>query len=194
MEADWSVEIAEDAPVIDTGWPGWVNLSASPSSLEASVQAMPEVRQFPPLGAAILRLNHPANSFSTTKCDFWLADPAVGPPVDPLEYDAAAEDAGCVSGCYVDLLPRDPAFMHELAEAERWARSLVTELRALPCRQACAEIVLRRAYRTGVPTIGATFYLSACGLDFPAAQSALGIALQCAIPLFVTLSTQTTVQ
>lgn len=190
MEADWSVEIGPDAPVIDTGWPGWIDLPADPRALREAVEHLSEVRCFPALGAAIARLNQPTSGFATTKCDFWLGDH----PVDPLEYDAQPADAQCEAACYVDLLPREAdaestgerSLPGSLDQAEHWARSLVAQLRAIPCPHARVELVLREAFRGAAATLGATFYVSACGSDLPAAQTALAHALPCVVELLAT--------
>jgi hypothetical protein len=79
MEADWEIEIGEEAPIIDACWPGFVDLRAEPGQ----VSELPEVREFHSLGDALIRLNSADSLVWTAKCDVWqIAD------FDRFELDA----------------------------------------------------------------------------------------------------------
>lgn len=168
MEADWSAEIGGNAPVIDTGWPGWVDLSAD----AAPIERLSEVLSFPPLGVALRTLLRQCAIFRSTKCDFW---------VDNLASNAADPDAQCpedesckrIAACYIDLLPQHLAEWTQFARVERWARAFVSALRAEPCPHARAEIIAREAFSPTDSGFGLSLYLSACGATDASARTAL---------------------
>jgi hypothetical protein len=173
MEADWSVEIGGDAPVIETDWPGWIDLAVDISR----IAQLDEVQNFPPLGEAIMELNRANGSFQTTKCDLWFSDETV----DPFEFDSEPGEHRTTANCYLDLLPQLLSQWACLAPAESWARYVVDTLRAAPCRSARAEIVLRQVPKQS--SIGATLYVNACGSTPELARKALIPALQLAVSI-----------
>ena len=172
MEADWSAEIGGDAPVIDTGWPGWVDLASD----AASVDLLSEVRSFSPLGTALRTLLHSCAILRSTKCDFWM---------DDLASEAADPDAQCpedeschrLAACYVDLLPQHLAAWTQFVTVERWTRAFVSSLRPEHCPHARAEIILREASSPPVSGFGISLYLRGCGTTDASARAALERAL-----------------
>src|SRR5579864_2734004 len=98
MEADWEIEIGNEAPVIDAGWEGFVDLRTAP---ERAV-AFAETKDFPALAETLVRLNAPSSPIWTSKSDLWKPD-----SFDADELDGPAEAGNYALACYIDLLPRD---------------------------------------------------------------------------------------
>ncbi len=168
MEADWSVEIGDDAPVIDRDWPGWVDLQRNPDA----VQSLTEVRAFPPLGQMLHAMLQRCSSLLPTKCDVWMEGPA-----DPLEFDSEPENCTCVAACYLDLLPLHLAGWKQFAAVEEWARTTIRHLRSRSCRNARVELVVREASTLQDSGFGVAIYLAGCGASEFAAHAALEEAM-----------------
>src|SRR5208337_4431139 len=98
MEADWEFEVGGNAPVIETHWPGFVDLRQNPER----ARQLPEAAQLPGLAEVLAKLNAVDSPVWTSKCDVW-------PHLEPDEFDPDELDAppGCsyAMGCYIDLLP-----------------------------------------------------------------------------------------
>src|SRR5215813_14442400 len=68
VEADWSVEIGADLPLIAVPWEGFVDLRRD----LAAAHELRETTAAPMLGEALIDLNQEASPVFTSKCDFWL--------------------------------------------------------------------------------------------------------------------------
>lgn len=176
MEADWEIEIASDAPVIDADWSGFVDLHTQPDS----VTRLQEVQQFPALGDILLRLNGLApdrsqqttSPFWTAKCDLWVPE-----SIDPDEMEASMVESSVARACYVDLIPVDSTRLASLAELESKARQIVSSLRAIPLRCSRIDLILRQAIAGGRHGFGITVYTTACGSADADAEQTLTAAL-----------------
>ncbi|KAA6458344.1 hypothetical protein DYQ86_20745 [Acidobacteria bacterium AB60] len=160
MEADWEIEIAPDAPVIDGGWDGYVDLRGIPGRIDE----LNEPARLPGLRATLLRLNAGGSPVWTAKCDVWALE-----AFDPDEMEASREEDRAAQACYLDLIPADPnVSLDGMAE---WCRRLCLELRRRALRQSRVDAVIRRAVvgESDAGCLGVTAYVSACG---PSAQSA----------------------
>ena len=171
MEADWSVEIGGDAPVIDRDWPGWVDLQGNPDAVES----LPEVCAFPPLGQMLHAMLQRCTSLEPTKCDAWMEGPA-----DPWEFDSEPENSVCVAACYLDLLPLHLARWNAFAEVEEWVRAMTHQLGSRVCRNARVELVVREASTLQDSGYGVAIYLAGCGASELAARTALEEVMQVA--------------
>jgi hypothetical protein len=172
LQADWEFEVGVDAPVIDTLWPGFVDLRVTPER----VSDLPEAVQFPGLAAALKRLNAAHSSVWTSKCDFW---PVLQPEdFDADELDAPPDCSAHAMGAYIDLLPKsDRAWSPpHLAEAE--CKRLCGLLSAVPLRCCRADLVIRRAV-IGLDgaELGITAYITTCGATVVDASRTLEAAL-----------------
>ena len=171
MECDWEVELGADAPVIDAGWPGWVDLRTNPER----VAELPEAADFPALATALLALNAPASPLWTAKCDLWpIDDPG---SLDPDELAAVPEDCLSAQACYIDCLPVATGLMPTLAAGETWLRAVTSGLRGREAPTCRADLILRRAVTAAEEGFGVTAYLTACGPNAAEARQALGHAL-----------------
>lgn len=169
MEADWEFEIGPQAPVMDAGWHGLVDLRNYPER----IHKIGEIEQAPGLSLALLKLNSPVSPVWTAKCDVWVPE-----TIDPVELDAPLEEATFAQACYIDLLPRESTGWSDPSRLEAFCRRLCAALRIIPTRNCRADLVVRRAEpHAGRETLGITAYLTACGLSEDRASAHLAAAL-----------------
>jgi hypothetical protein len=185
MEADWSVEMTADDPVIVVPWAAasdhrkciFVDLRLGARLIDE----IEEARPVPALRAALLLLNSAASPLWTVKCDTWESDT----PMDPYEMDAAPEDTTLSAGSYIDLLAQDSALQTSLDRQERWVRAVTEALRAVPARAARVDLVLRPAQVNGVAGYGVSWFVTGCGATTPCARQAWSEALGLALPVIM---------
>lgn len=151
MQADFSIELGHDDPVLEFPWPPeaglrYYDLKHSPEL----ITRMEEAQRFPELAEFLLTINSPASIFETAKCDAWSST-----EMSP-EEDVFA--AAMKFGSYVDLLfaPDGPRF--SLPDHESLARRVVALLKRVPEVPAAAEFLIRRCFYQG--TEGPGFYLT----------------------------------
>jgi hypothetical protein len=191
MEADWSVALTADDPVITVPWAApegdgrgcrFVDLR-----LDAHViEEIEEARARPALRSALLLLNSVASPLWTVKCDAWTSSADEGAaPFDPYEMDATPGETVFGAGCYIDLLPREPLVLSSFESQERWLRVVTEALRKIPARAARVELVLRRAEVEAVPGFGVTWFVEGCGLSAHHAGKRWSEALNLALPAIV---------
>lgn len=186
MEADWSVELTADDPVIVVPWSAASDDPRKCKFVDLRLGAhlvdeIEEARPVPELRAALLLLNSAASPLWTVKCDTWESDT----PMDPYEMDAAPEDTAFGAGSYVDLLARDNALQASFDRQERWVRTVTEALRAVPARAARVELVLRRAQVNHVAGYGVSWFVEGCGATAQRARQAWSEALGLALPVMM---------
>jgi hypothetical protein len=179
MEADWSVEIGPDRPLIDASWNGLVDLRLSPIAIDT----LPEAAQHPALRNAIWSLNSDDSPVFTTKCDTWALTPK---EIDPDEFDATPEDSHVGFASYIDVVERDPAAFVSFALHERCARRLATHLRQTPQRHCRVDIVVRIAATKKNRGYGLTLYAAGCGASESDAYAAWQAVLAASVPATMT--------
>jgi hypothetical protein len=183
MEADWEIEIGEDAPVIDAEWEGTLDLVQQPEL----ACTLPEAKQQKGLSELLIALNGKWSAVRTSKCDVWESD-----EIDPYEFDAAPDEPLVGVTCYIDILPREPHA--ELEEMQSWAKSVVARLRAEPFAVARVDLLLRRsAWETG-EGVGITLYATGCGGTEAVATVRLAELLARLAVLLPTISSKNSVQ
>jgi hypothetical protein len=169
MEADWEIEIGADAPVIDGGWVGFIDLRTEP----ARVAEIEEAARFPALAESLVRLNATSSPVWTAKCDVWPVE-----AFDPDELDADRKGAVSALACYIDLLPTDAAVFSTLDTCAKWSQRLCLTLRSQPLRQCRVDAIVRRAFLTSESAgLGVTAYVTGCGCDQSEAYESLVRAL-----------------
>jgi hypothetical protein len=182
MEADWSVALTADDPMIVVPWAAsdgdpkkcrFLDLRLHPEFIDAVEEARSE-----PLRAALLRINESASHLWTAKCDVWTGSEHA---FDPYEMDAEPGETLFGAGSYIDLLPFDAAVRLSFRQQERWMREVTERLRTLPARAVRAELVLRTAEVEGVPGFGVTWFLEGCGETAQQAVQRWGDALDIAL-------------
>jgi hypothetical protein len=187
MEADWSVALAADDPVITVPWAAsegerggrFIDLRLGGHLIEE----IEEARARPPLRSALLLLNDAASPLWTAKCDAWISSAEEGAePFDPFEMNATPDETAFGAGCYIDLLPREALLLSSFERQERWVRVVTEALRGIPARAARVELVLRRAEVEAVPGFGVTWFVEGCGLNANNAGQRWSEALNRALP------------
>ena len=156
MEADWSVEIGADLPLIAVPWESFVDLRRD----LAAARRLRETAVAPVLAESLIELNQESSPVFTSKCDFWLL---TTDEIDPLEFDAAREDACQGVACYIDIIPRSMALFASFAAQEVWVRSAVDEMRTMHVQQARAELVIRSSAVDEREGYALTLYVASCG-------------------------------
>lgn len=170
MEADWSVEIGRDLPVIEGSWRGFVDLRRAPERFKS----VEEAGQHPALRDALLALNGDMSPLFTTKCDAW---PLAAAEIDADEFASSSQTAVGGFACYIDVLDRDAARFASFEFHERRARVIAAILRKMGVARSRAEIVVRRALLRDTSGYGLTLYAAGCGGDEAEAYSAWNAAL-----------------
>lgn len=183
MEADWSLEVGRDLPVIEIPWEGFIDLRLKP----ADVIGISETTENAALRDALLALNAEATPLMTSKCDTW---PMAADEIDPYEYEAGVDTAHAGVACYIDLVLRSENFLSSFPAHERWVRDSVSELHERRLPQARIDYVIRPAFVHGKNGFGITLYVSACAETSSAAQPIFQAALRDAVA--VTIKTAAT--
>jgi hypothetical protein len=171
MEADWSVALEADDPVITVPWAApegdgrgcrFVDLRLGAHVIEE----IEEARARPALRSALLLLNSVASPLWTAKCDAWSNGPDEGAAAfDPYEMDATPGETAFGTGCYIDLLPRERLLLSSFGGQERWLRVVTEALRKISARAARVELVLRRAEVENIAGFGVTWFVEGCGVS-----------------------------
>jgi hypothetical protein len=184
MEADWSVEIGSDSPVIDGTWEGFVNLRGSPDAIESVIEATkcPELRE------ALLALNNKVSSAFTTKCDVWSLTEK---EIDPDEFEARQEDARVGFASYIDFLECNSAELPSFEFQEQRARMIAADLARIDLRQGRADIVVHSAVVNENEGYGLTLYAAGCGCDKASALAAWRMVLQALVAVTIAVAAHT---
>jgi hypothetical protein len=176
MEADFSIELGSEDPVLDYPWTdpagkfAYLDLKRLPE-LMAQVK---EAEEFPELAEFLRTLNSPRSMVETAKCDAWATT-----ELSPEEeiYDASHKFAS-----YVDAVFSNIDVRLSLPAHEQFARKLVELLRRAPETPSAAEVCVRRCYfavdggvREGCYC---TLYVSGYGNDEASARLNWGVALK----------------
>ena len=178
MDADFSIELGADDPVLDFPW-------ADPSGKLAYVDAkrhpeliarIEETHKFPELAKFLQAINSSHSAVESAKCDAWSTT-ELSPEEDA--YNASRKVAS-----YIDLVfserVRQTSFEAHKEFAQKWAALL----QRAPEIAASAEICLRRCYfvepRDTTEGFYFTLYVSGYADDEPAAQKNWAIGLNLA--------------
>lgn len=167
MDADFSIELGEDDPVLDFPWedpagkPAYVDLKRHPEMLETIEEAEAHTE----LGQFLRAMNSAESIMESAKCDAWAT----------TELDAEEEiyEASHKFASYVDLLFSSGEARLSFLGHERFARELVALLRGAPELAGVAEVCVRRCYVREEAGVGEgfyfTLYVSGYGKDEPGA-------------------------
>ncbi len=180
MDADWSVELGADDPVLEFPWVspdgshGYVDLLTHPQELAK----IPEATHYPELAEFLLALNAPSSPWLTAKCDVWF-DEELGEAEDI--YNARLKMCS-----YVDLVSRDEAVRSSFERHEQCVKSVARQLSDHDDQPIACELTVRRCwYRTNAPaddepTPGfyVTLYLFGYGSDEAQARTRWAEGLQ----------------
>ena len=181
MDADYSIELGSDDPVLDFPWKdpagklAYVDLKRH---LE-SIAEIEEAKSFPELGEFLRSVNSARSVLETAKCDAWATTEL---SAEEEVYDASNKFASYVDVVFTTMDARLSAFRQSLPAHEQFARRLVELLRRVPELPSAAEVCVRRCYfaEEGGVREGFyyTLYVSGYGDDDAGARQNWGVALK----------------
>jgi hypothetical protein len=176
MDADFSIELGREDPVLDFPWKdpagklAYVDLK-SHSELMAGIE---EAEQFPELGEFLRALNSPRSMVETAKCDAW--------ETSELSAEEDIYDASHKFASYVDVVFSNIDARLSLSAHEQFARKLVALLQRAPETPSAAEVCVRRCYfaeERGVREgCYCTLYVKGYGNDEASARQNWGVGLK----------------
>ena len=186
MDADFSIELGREDPVLDFPWKdpsgklAYVDVKRHPE-LIAQIE---EAEKFSELKDFLRLLNSPRSLIETAKCDAWGTQ-ELGPGEDI--YDASHKFAS-----YVDIVfskienGRSSSDVSSLRKSfsahEQFARKLVELLSRSPDTSSSAEVCVRRCYFEDDSAIQegfyCTLYVSGYGPDEHSARQNWAVALK----------------
>ncbi len=178
MDADFSIELGVDDPVLDFPWIdpsgnlAYVDLKRQPELLSQ----ISEAQEVPELAGFLRLLNSPHSSVETAKCDAWATT-----ELSPEEeiYEATHKFAS-----YVDVVFADADARLSYSAHEQFAEKMVALLKKTPDTPSAVEICVRRCYFGGGDSVREgfyfTLYVSGYGGDEAVARSAWEVALRLA--------------
>jgi hypothetical protein len=154
MDADFSIELGREDPVLDFPWNdpagklAYVDVKRHPE-LMARVE---ESEQFPELGEFLRVLNSPRSIVETAKCDAWATT-----ELSPEEeiYHASHKFAS-----YVDLVFSETDTRLSLSRHQQLVNKLVELLRRAPEVPSAAELCVRRCYFSEGSAVQDGFYFT----------------------------------
>ena len=140
MQADFSVELGHDDPVLELPWASddpavrYYDLKKFPEL----VRQIPEAAAHPELRAFLARINASDSPLETAKCDLWQSK-----EISPEEeiFGAAQKFVS-----YIDLLFTDEPIRNSFEKHEQFAGELCRLLSRAPDIAATVELIIRRCY------------------------------------------------
>src|SRR5208283_4138135 len=176
MDADFSIELGREDPVLDFPWKdaagslAYVDLKRRPE-LMARIE---EARKFPELGDFLRAVNSARSVVETAKCGAWATT--------ELSAEEEVYDASHKSASYVDVVFSKIDVRLSLPAHEQFARKLVELLRRAREAPSAAEVCVRRCYfgEEGGVREGfyCTLYVSGYGNDSASARQNWGGGLK----------------
>jgi hypothetical protein len=186
MDADFSIELGREDPVLDFPWKdpsgelAYIDLKRNPD-LVASIE---EAVEFPELGEFLRTINSALSMVESVKCDAWATT--------ELSAEEEIYDASHKFVCYVDVVFSDIDARLSFPHHEQFARKMVGLLRRAPEIPAAAEICVRRCFfevgggvREG---FSCTFSLSGYGSDCDSSHQTWAVSLKLMANAFMQLS------
>jgi hypothetical protein len=188
MDADFSIELGREDPVLDFPWKdparkvAYVDLKRRPE-LMASIE---ETAKFPELGEFLRVLNSARSMVETAKCDAWATT--------ELSAEEDVYDASHKFASYVDVVFSEIDVRLSFSLHEQFARKLVELLRRTPETPSAAEVYVRRCYFGEDGGVREGFYctlnVSGYGNDNASARQSWGVGLKLMGNAIVQLSAQ----
>ena len=181
MEADFSIELGHDDPVLDFPWTdpsgkiAYVDLKRHPELLPSIAEA----QTFAELAEFLRLVNSPRSLVETAKCDAWATTEL---NAEEDVYDASHKFASYVDVVFSNTDANLSSYRQSLPTHEQFARRLVELLRRVPETPSAAEVCVRRCYfadESGVQEgYYCTLYVSGYGKDEDSARQHWGVALK----------------
>ena len=188
MDADFSIELGREDPVLDFPWKDptgklvYVDVKRCPE-LIASIE---EAEKFPELGEFLRVMNSPRSMVETAKCDAWATT--------ELSAEEDVYNASHKFASYVDVVFSEIDARLSFSAHEQFARKLVELLRRVPDTPSATEVCVRRCYFGEDSGIREGFYctlnVSGYGNDDASARQSWGVGLKLMGNAIVQLSAQ----
>jgi len=140
MDADFSIELGRDDPVLDFPWTdaagklAYFDLKRRPERI-AQVE---EAQKFPELGEFLRTVNSARSAVESAKCDAWATE--------ELSAEEDVFNASRKFASYVDLVFSNTNDRGSFPRHEQFVKRLVALLRRAPELSASAEVCVRRCY------------------------------------------------
>jgi hypothetical protein len=172
MDADWSIELGRNDPVLEFPWSSedgsqqFVDLSYDLASLDR----IPEGRQYRELAAFLHAVNAPSSPWITTKCDVWFER--------ELAEAEQIYDAEMKMCSYIDLVRRERGERFSFELHENFVKHATSVLQRTTDEAMACEFVARRCWyhcedppaSEPGPGFYVTLYLFGYGNDEPHAR------------------------
>jgi len=181
MDADFSIELGREDPVLDFPWsdpsgkPAYVDLKRRPN-LMAKVE---EAASFPELGEFLRAMNSSRSMVETAKCDAWETTEL---SAEEEIYDASHKFASYVDVVFSNIDARLSLLRQSLSTHQQLARKLVELLRGTPEIPSAAEVCVRRCHfgeeSGGREGYYFTLFVSGYGNDGASARQNWGVGLK----------------
>jgi hypothetical protein len=178
MEADFSVELWHDDPVLDFPWTdpegklAYFDLKGQPGM----IARIEEAKEYPELAEFLKSVNSARSALESAKCGVW--------ETGELSREEEIFSASHKFASYVDLVFFDDERRKSLPRHEEFAKNLTELLRRAPEMGAAVEICIRRCF-FGVANADEvregcyfTLYVSAYGNDVVVTRKNWGIAMK----------------
>ena len=175
MDADFSIELGHEDPVLDFPWNdpsgklAYLDVKRHPEFLDQ----VEEAEEFPELKEFLSVLNSPRSMLETSKCDAWVT---MDLSSEEEIYEAAHKFASYVDVVFSEIDTRLSFSLHE-----QFARKLVELLRRVPDTPSAAEVCVRRCYFGKDSGVREGFYctlnVSGYGNDEASARQNWGVGL-----------------
>jgi len=140
MQADYSVELGSDDPILAVPWSSpagdshFIDLRRFPERLGE----IPEARKLTALAEFLTAVNSHTSVLQSAKCDAWFST--------EIGEEEAIFGASCKFGSYVDVVFVSPSTRVSLPEHEHLGEGLAKLLARAPEIPAALEAVIRRAH------------------------------------------------
>jgi hypothetical protein len=154
MDADFSIELGRDDPVLDFPWTdpsgklAYFNLKLHPELLSK----IEEAKKFPELAEFLRSLNSPRSPIESAKCDAWSTN--------ELSAEEEIFAASHKLSSYVDILCSNWEQRQSFDFHEAFVRRLTDLLRRAPQMRASAEVSVRRCFFGQPDEVREGFYLT----------------------------------
>lgn len=175
MDADFSVELGPNDPVLDFPWKDesgrltYFDLRRQPEL----IVRVEEVQTWPELGEFLRRVNSARSAFESAKCDAWTT----------TEMNAEDDffDASHKFASYVDVVFAGVEHRLSFPSHADFAKRLTDLLRRVPEIPSSAEVCVRRCFFVDAPQSREGFYftvyVNGYGNDEPEARKSWAIGL-----------------
>lgn len=186
MDADFSIELSAEDPVLDFPWTdpegkiAYLDVKRHPELLDR----VEEANRFPELREFLRTLNSPRSLFETAKCDAWTTTELT--PEEDIHHSTHKHAS------YIDVVFSQNDLRQSFPRHEQFVKKLIELLRRAPETPSSAEACVRRCFFTDGTAVDEglyiTLYVSGYGKDEDTARQNWEVALKLVANAVVQLS------